>query len=140
MKTTVNIKKAQDTFPALVRTAEKGGLVVVTRQGKPVACLISHRRMSAIAETLDILGNARAMEAITKHKAGLTKFGKLNKIHVSGTTTARKPKTMARKAPPKGLELTDEDAEWMNAPLGPIEPKSARPGDAESQPGTQRCG
>jgi len=36
--------------------------------------------MSAIAETLEIMGNAAAMKAINEHKAGKTKFGSLEDI------------------------------------------------------------
>lgn len=43
------------------------------------ACVI-HNRMSAIAETLEIMGNAAAMQAIAEHKAGRTQFGNLDDI------------------------------------------------------------
>jgi antitoxin YefM len=42
--------------------------------------MIGHERMSAIAETLEIMGNAAAMHAIAEHKAGRTKFGNLDDI------------------------------------------------------------
>ncbi|PTX95622.1 type II toxin-antitoxin system prevent-host-death family antitoxin [Opitutus sp. ER46] len=80
VKSTVSISEGQDSFPALVKAAEKGGVVTVTRHDEPVACVIGHDRMSAIAETLEILGNAVAMKAITEHRAGRTKFGQLDDI------------------------------------------------------------
>ena len=80
MKSTVSISKGQATFPALVRAAEKGGSITVTRHADPVAYLISHERMSAIAETLEIMGNAAAMKAVAEHKAGRTQFGNLDDI------------------------------------------------------------
>ena len=80
MKSTVSISEGQDAFPALVRSAEKGNLVTITRHNEPVACVMGFERMSAIAETLEIMGNAAAMQAIEEHKAGNTKFGRLDDI------------------------------------------------------------
>ena len=80
MKSTVSISEGQDTFPALVKMAEKGGVVTVTRHNEPVACVIGHERMSAIAETLEVMGNAAAMHAIAEHKAGRTQWGSLDEI------------------------------------------------------------
>jgi hypothetical protein len=36
--------------------------------------------MTAVAETLEIMGNLSAVAAIAMHKAGKTKFGKLDDI------------------------------------------------------------
>lgn len=74
------MSEGQDAFPALVKAAERGGVVTVTRHDEPVACLIGRARMSAIAETLEIMGNAAAMDAIADHKAGRTQFGNLDDI------------------------------------------------------------
>jgi prevent-host-death family protein len=80
MKSTVSISEGQDTFPSLVKAAEKGRVVTITRHNESVACVIGHERMSAIAETLEIMGNAAAMNAIAEHKAGGTQFGNLDDI------------------------------------------------------------
>ncbi|MBI2496990.1 MAG: type II toxin-antitoxin system prevent-host-death family antitoxin [Opitutae bacterium] len=80
MKSTVSISEGQDAFPSLVKAAEKGRVVTVTRHDEPVACVIGHERMSAITETLEILANPAAMDAIAAHQAGRTKFGKLSDI------------------------------------------------------------
>lgn len=80
MKSTVSITEGQDSFPALVKAAEKGRVVTVTRHDEPVACVIGHERMSAIAETLEIMGNSAAMRAVDDHRAGRTRFGKLDDI------------------------------------------------------------
>ena len=80
MKSTVSISEGQDSFPALVKAAEKGRVVTVTRHDEPVACVIGHVRMSAIAETLEIMGSAAAMHAVAEHKAGRTKFGRVDDI------------------------------------------------------------
>ena len=80
MKSTVSISEGQDQFAAVVKSAERGQVVTVTRHDEPVACVISHARMSAIAETLEIMGNSAAMEAIATHRAGRTRFGKITDI------------------------------------------------------------
>jgi prevent-host-death family protein len=80
MKSTVSITEGQDTFPAMVKAAENGKVVTVTRHDEPVACVIGHERMSAIAETLEVMGNAAAMHALNEHKAGRTKFGNIDDI------------------------------------------------------------
>jgi prevent-host-death family protein len=80
MKSTVSISEGQAGFPALVKAAEKGSVVTVTRHDEPVACVIGHERMSAIAETLEIMGNAAAMGAIAAHRSGRTQFGSIDDI------------------------------------------------------------
>jgi antitoxin YefM len=80
MNSTVSISEGQDSFPAVVKAAERGSVVTVTRHNEPVACVIGHGRMSAIAETLEIMGSAAAMHAIAEHKAGRTKFGDIDDI------------------------------------------------------------
>jgi antitoxin YefM len=77
MKSTVSVSEGQNHFPALVRAAEAGRVVTVTRHDTPVACVISHERMSAIVETLEILANPAAMRALREHQAGKTEFGTL---------------------------------------------------------------
>ena len=80
MKSTVSITEGQDTFPALVKAAENGKVITVTRHDEPVACVIGHARMSAIAETLEVMGNSAAMHALNEHKAGRAKFGNIDDI------------------------------------------------------------
>jgi antitoxin YefM len=64
----------------MVEAVEKGEVVTVTRHDEPVACMIGHARMSAIAETLEIMGNAAAMHALGGHRAGRTQFGGLEDL------------------------------------------------------------
>lgn len=80
MKSTVSVSEGQNNFPALVKAAEGGQVMTVTRHDAPVACLISHGRMSAIIETLEILANPAAMRAIQEHQSGKTRFGTLADI------------------------------------------------------------
>jgi len=80
MKSTVSVSEGQNSFPALVKAAEKGSVVTVTRHDAPVAFVMGYERMAAIAETLEILSNPAAVKAIKDHKAGRTKFGKIDEI------------------------------------------------------------
>ncbi len=80
MKSTVSVSEGQNNFPALIKAAERGQVVTVTRHDDPVACVISHDRMSAIVETLEILANPAALRALHEHQAGKTKFGTLDDI------------------------------------------------------------
>lgn len=45
-------------------------MLTITRHEKPVAVIRSHERAAAIAETLEILGDPQAMEAIRADRAG----------------------------------------------------------------------
>ncbi len=62
MKCTYSIKGLKAETAAAVRRAEKGKVLTITRHEKPVAVMISHKRVAAIAETLKILGDPEAME------------------------------------------------------------------------------
>jgi prevent-host-death family protein len=44
----VSIKTAKDQLPAMVRQAETGERIVITRHGKPVADLVQHERKGGI--------------------------------------------------------------------------------------------
>ncbi len=80
MNSTVSISEGQNNFPALVKAAERGRVVTVTRHDDPVACVIGHERLGAIIETLELLANPVAMRAIREHRAGKTEFGSLADI------------------------------------------------------------
>ena len=69
MDSTYSVTEAQARLPALVKHAENN-LVAITRRDKTVAYLLSASRMEAIAETLEIMADARAMTAIRKAEAG----------------------------------------------------------------------
>ncbi|MDX2187700.1 MAG: type II toxin-antitoxin system prevent-host-death family antitoxin [Opitutaceae bacterium] len=80
MKSTVTVTEGQNAFPALVREAENGAFITITRHDNPVACVVGHERMRAIAETLEILANPQAMRAIKAYKSGKTTFGTVGDI------------------------------------------------------------
>jgi len=67
MADSYTIKNAQQKFSALIKVAEEHP-VTITKQGKAVAVLLSIERMEAIAETMEILADSKAMEVIRKHR------------------------------------------------------------------------
>lgn len=78
MKSTVSVSEGQNNFPALIRAAESGRVVTVTRHEAPVACVVSYQRMAAVAETLELLTDPELVKAVSDHRAGRTVFGKLD--------------------------------------------------------------
>lgn len=60
--------------------AEKGTVVTVTSHDVPVADVVGCERMTAIAETLEILGTPAAVKAVKAHQARRTKFGRIDKL------------------------------------------------------------
>jgi antitoxin YefM len=70
MESTYSIKALQAGAASVVRRAEHGSVLTITRHEKPVAVIMSHERAAAIAETLKILGDPQAMEAIRADRAG----------------------------------------------------------------------
>ena len=70
MDSTVTISQLQAKAPGCVRRAEREGAVTIARHGRTVAFLISRERMEAIIETLEIMGNPKAMKAIRDYDAG----------------------------------------------------------------------
>ena len=73
MKSAYTIKEAQKNLSAVVRHAERGSLATITRRKKPVAHIISAERLSAIAETMEILADSAAMTAIRDAESGKAK-------------------------------------------------------------------
>lgn len=69
MSDTYTIKTAQQKFSAVVREAADHP-VTITKQGRAVAVVMSIERLEAIAETMEILADPKAMAAIRKHREG----------------------------------------------------------------------
>ncbi len=73
METTYSVTDAQARLPALLRQAERT-LIAITRRDKTVAYLVSAERMEAIAETLEIMADPKAMAAIRQARDGKTRY------------------------------------------------------------------
>jgi prevent-host-death family protein len=63
------IKTAQQHFSSVVQEAADHP-VTITKQGRAVAVMMSIERMEAIAETMEILADPKAMSAIRRHREG----------------------------------------------------------------------
>jgi len=74
MSDTYQVKEAQRQLPKLLRKAESGVIPTIWRRNKAVAHIVSAERMSAIAETMEILANPKAMKAIRDAEAGRGHF------------------------------------------------------------------
>ncbi len=60
----------QAQAPRCVRRAEREGAIPIARHGRTVAFLVSLERMEAIIESLELMGNPKAMRAIRAYEAG----------------------------------------------------------------------
>ena len=74
MKTTVSLSQAQAQLPRLVRLAERGNTIAISKQDETVVYLVARDRLEAIVETLELMGNPAAMRAIRQAQAGKTKY------------------------------------------------------------------
>lgn len=74
MDSPVTITELKAQAPRCVRRAEKHGSVTIARHGRTVAFLVSRERMEAIIETLEIMGNPKAMKALRNYEAGRARF------------------------------------------------------------------
>jgi antitoxin YefM len=73
MAITYSVTEAQAGLPSILREAEEQP-VIITRRDKAVGYLLSPERFEAMMETMEIMSNPLAMEAIRDHKSGKTKF------------------------------------------------------------------
>jgi prevent-host-death family protein len=73
MAITYSVTEAQAGLPSILREAEEQP-VIITRRDKAVGYLLSPERFEAMMETMEIMSNPLAMQAIRDHKSGKTKF------------------------------------------------------------------
>ena len=73
MRSTYSVSEAQAQLPALLKKAEDD-LIVIAKRDKTVAYLVSAERMEAIAETLEIMADPKAMNAINRARKGQGKY------------------------------------------------------------------
>ncbi len=74
MSSTYSVTDAQTNLPRLLKDAVEEGSIAITRRDETVAYLVSRERMEAIMETLDVMGNPKAMRAMRDYEAGKTTF------------------------------------------------------------------
>ena len=73
MAITYSVTEAQAGLPSILREAEEQP-VIITRRDKAVGYLLSPERFEAMLETMEIMSNPLALQAIRDHKSGKTKF------------------------------------------------------------------
>ena len=73
-RSTYSVTQAQSALPRLVREAEAGEFVAITRRDETVAYLLSRDHLEAIVETMELVANPKARKAIEEHRAGRTRF------------------------------------------------------------------
>lgn len=70
MGITVSIREAKDRLPELARLAEAGETVTVTRNGKPVADIVPHKRKGGIDfEAIERFRQERGVEKLVTYIA-----------------------------------------------------------------------
>lgn len=79
MKATYSITSAQANLPKVVREAARG-LITITKRNEAVAYIVSKERLETIFETLEIMANPKAMEALRKDRRGKTKYYPLESL------------------------------------------------------------
>ena len=79
-RSTYSITRAQSELPQLVRRAERGDLLSISRHDETVAYLLSREQLESLVETIEILANPAARRAISSHRAGRSKFVPLSSL------------------------------------------------------------
>lgn len=79
MAITYSVTEAQAGLPSILREAEDQP-IIITRRDKTVGYILSPERFEAMLETMEIMANPEAMNAIRDYKAGKTKFLPLDSL------------------------------------------------------------
>jgi len=69
MATTVGVKEAHQRLARLVRAAEEGEQVVITRDGMPAAVLLGAREFNSLMATLEEMADPGALRALRDAEA-----------------------------------------------------------------------
>jgi prevent-host-death family protein len=69
MPSTYSVTEAQAGLPSILREAEDK-TVTITRRERVVGYILSPERYEAILETIELLANPEAMEAVRQYRAG----------------------------------------------------------------------
>jgi len=60
----VGVKEAHQKLPRLLRDAEAGKQIVVSRKGKPIAVVIGAKEYNSIMATIEEMADPRALRAL----------------------------------------------------------------------------
>jgi prevent-host-death family protein len=75
MKSTLSVSEARAQLPKLLRGNET---ITICRRDDPIFYLVPKKRWEAIAETLDLLSNSKALRVLRAAKAGKLKYKELD--------------------------------------------------------------
>lgn len=81
MKTTVTAAEAKTQFARLLRQVEAGDTIAISKRDETVAFLIPRARLEALIETMEVLGNPAAMQAIREYESGKLAFHPLSALN-----------------------------------------------------------
>ena len=79
-KHTYTVSAAQSQLPRLIRDAERGRPIAISRRDRTVAYILSQERLDAIVETMELLANPAAKKALDDHRSGKTRFLPLSSL------------------------------------------------------------
>jgi len=80
VKDTYSVKDLQREIATAIRTAESGTTVTVTRNGRPVAAVISTARLGSMLETMELLADKKFMRQLKLYRAGKLKLLPANSL------------------------------------------------------------
>lgn len=80
MKTTVTAAEAKAQFTRLLQQVEAGETIAISKHDETVAFLVPRARLEAMIETMEVLSNPAAMQAIRDHEAGKLSFHPLSAL------------------------------------------------------------
>lgn len=81
MKNTYTVTQAQSKLPGLVREVNEGATAYgISVHDTVKAYLVSRDRMEAIMETLEVLSNPDALQAVREYKDGKTRLHTLEDL------------------------------------------------------------
>jgi len=70
MKTVYNVKEAQQGLSRIISLAESGRIATITRHDKTVAYVLGAKQLTGLLETMEILADPKAMQAIREAREG----------------------------------------------------------------------
>ncbi|MFT3829466.1 MAG: prevent-host-death protein [Opitutaceae bacterium] len=73
MRNTYSVATAQANLPSILRKADDE-IAVVERRGEVCGFIVGKKRMEAITETIELLGNPEFTATMAKHRRGKLKF------------------------------------------------------------------
>ena len=69
MAKTVGVKEAHQNLARLIRAAEQGDQIVITRDGTPAAILLGAREYASMVDTLEEMADPGALRALRQAQA-----------------------------------------------------------------------